>query len=70
MKNFITQLGIIIFAIMFVLAIVLNIFQPKWYWKTFIPKLQDKEEKHPVITGTLLLLLIIIILVGIMNIIR
>lgn len=59
-----SQAGAILFVFMWAVGLLLNIFQPKWYWEKFIPKLHKNEEKHPVITGIALLLLVIIMLLG------
>jgi ABC-type multidrug transport system fused ATPase/permease subunit len=59
------QIGALLFIIMYLLGVLLNFFQPKWYWKKFIPKLHEEESKHPVITSTVIILLIVIMMVGI-----
>ena len=60
--------GKLLFIMMWVGSIILNVFHPKWYWKSFIPKVHKKEEQHPVITVIVLLLLVIIIMIGIMSV--
>ena len=62
-----SHIGALLFIISWVLSILLNIFQPKWYWENFIPILHKKEENHPVITIIILLVTVIIMLYGIMS---
>ena len=64
-----SHIGALFFIILWVLSILLNFFQPKWYWEDFISKLHKKEEKHPVITVITLLFVVIIMLYGVMSII-
>ena len=64
-----SHIGALLFIILWVLSILLNVFQPKWYWKVFIPKLHKNEEKHPVITGITLLFIVIIMIYGIISVI-
>ena len=64
-----SHIGALLFIILWGLSILLNVFQPKWYWENFIPKLHKKEEKHPVITVITLLFVVIIMLYGVMSVI-
>lgn len=65
--KFLSQFGALLFIVLWVLGRLLNIFKPKWYWEKFIPILHEKEKKHPVVTGTVLLLLIIIMMYGVID---
>ncbi len=60
----ISNIGALLFIVLYVLSTLLNIFQPQRYWEDFIPRLYKKEKKHPVITMIILLSLVIIILYG------
>lgn len=64
-----SQVGKLLFVMMWIVAILLNVFQPKWYWEKFIPMIYKKEEKHPIITVIVLLLLVMLMMMGIISII-
>ena len=38
-------------VVMSLLSIRLNLFNPKWYWEVFIPKLRKKQLEHPIVTA-------------------
>ena len=63
-------IGQLLFIMMHILVFFLNILQPKWYWENFIPKLHEKEDRHPVITCIILMLLVTIIMIGLMSAIQ
>ncbi len=65
-----SAVGAMLFIVLCLLGILLQIFEPKWYWERFIPKLHKKEEQHPVITVVILLLLVILMMYGIMSTVR
>ena len=65
-----SYVGTLLFITLWIFSILLNMLQPKWYWEKFIPKIQKQEEKHPVITVTIVLFFVIIMLYGIMSTIR
>ena len=62
-----TMVGKILFIVIWVLGMVLNFFQPKWYWKGIIPKIHKKEEEHPIIAGSIFLLLATVMLIGVLS---
>ncbi len=64
-----SYIGALLFIILWILSILLNVFQPKWYWENFIPKLHKVQEKHTIITVITLLFIVIITLYGVMNVI-
>ena len=65
--NMLASVGALLFIIFFIFGLLLNLFEPKWYWEGFIPKLHKKEEEHPVITTVVLLLFVILMMYGIMS---
>ena len=65
-----SYVGTLLFITLWIFSILLNMLQPKWYWEKFIPKIQKQEEKHPVITITIVLFFVVIMLYGIMSTIR
>lgn len=65
-----SYVGTLLFITLWISSILLNMLQPKWYWEKFIPKIQKQEEKHPVITVTIVLFFVVIMLYGIMSTIR
>ncbi len=65
-----SYVGTLLFITLWIFSILLNMLQPKWYWENFIPKIQKQEEKHPVITVTIVLFFVVIMLYGIMSTIR
>ena len=65
-----SYVGTLLFITLWIFSILLNMLQPKWYWEKFIPKIQKQEEKHPVITVTIVLFFVVIMLYGIMSTIR
>ena len=62
-----SMVGKLLFIVLWVLGMVLNIFQPKWYWENFIPKIHKKEEEHPIIIGSIFLLLAAVMLIGVLS---
>ena len=54
-------------VIMSLLSIVLILFNPKWYWEVFIPKLRRKELEHPIVTTIIIIFMftfIMTVLIG------
>ena len=61
--------GGLLFIVLWMVAVLLNVTQPAWYFKTFLPKLQKKQEEHPVISLTVLFILMVVMLYGSMSLI-
>lgn len=66
MIDYLVHFGVVLFVSMGIGSFILNFFPAKWYWEKFIPKLHEKENTHPIITGIIILLLVIIMLIGVM----
>lgn len=60
-----SNIGALLLIILWVLAILLNYYEPKWYWEYFIPKLQKKETQHPVITSITLIIITMLVMYGV-----
>ena len=60
-------LGALLFIFLTVFAVILNFINPKCYEEVFIPKIHEKEKKHPVITSIILAVITIVIMFGIMS---
>lgn len=65
--NILVQVGTVLFVVMWGLGLLVKIFDPVWYWKKFIPRLYEKENKHPIITIIVVFILFAIMMLGLVN---
>ena len=61
--------GALLFIVLWMVAVLLHVAQPAWYFKTFLPKLQKKQEEHPAISIIVLFVLMVLMLYGSMSLI-
>ena len=61
--------GGLLFVVLWMVAVLLNVIHPKWYYKTFLPKLEKKQEEHPAVTLIVLFVFMVLMLYGSMSLI-